>query len=256
MADGGPVKKPGLIDSVVSTVKEAFEEPKQTTSKPAPEPDKQKARDLAKGMGYAEGGAVKASKSKPRMVESSIIKTKLRDEDDIMGTMPPKDHTEHIAYDDDHALKSKNMAEGGEVEEPMPTEDPMESRPNKGWGAIIVKGKAEGGMIDAADEIADDHAESIADAIMAKRRKMAEGGNVMHPGDEMLKEGEVDLDDNGREIPNAYYKANHEILEDNLDHDIMQMHQPEDSNEHDVSLESDTHDMVSRILHKMKNKHK
>lgn len=187
----------------------------------------------------AEGGMIK-SKMQPRMAESSIIKPRLRSdidqeamrqhEEHMMRSMQPEDHEqtsdaqeEQIEHDiqDDQA---EMLARGGEVE--MIDEQPME-------------------------EEQEEHHNSIAAAIMSRRKRMAEGG-LMHEGDEMLKEGEVDLDDNGREIPNQFYHQNEdEALEQNLDHDIMDMDQPMDSNEHGDDIDSDKHDMISQIRSKM-----
>jgi len=166
----------------------------------------------------AKGGQVKKPIKHPRMVESSIIKPRLRDEAEMM---------------------------------------------------------AKGGMID--DELEQDHHDSIAAAIMAKREResaldsdsdideqmmMAEGGDIMdadieHPGDEDLKEGEVDLDDNAIEMPNSFYHLNEdEVLEQNPDEDIMHMAQPDDSNDlgsmsEEETKDDDSQDIISKIRSKM-----
>lgn len=50
----------GIVDTVVNTIKNAFEEQPKGPVRPAPTPDPQKAKDFAKGMdrGYAEGGII------------------------------------------------------------------------------------------------------------------------------------------------------------------------------------------------------
>lgn len=163
--------------------------------------------------------------SGPSMVKSNAFTAKLKDEDNIMESMPPKDETKHIAYDDKHALESQNFADGGMIdknEQPQPEADK-------------------------------EHYDSIASAIMAKRKMMAEGGRVVpnHPGDSELEEGQVDYEDNAYELPNAYYKRNDEILKENYDSDFHGLSQPKDSNEHGHDIESDVHDMVSKIRSQM-----
>lgn len=97
---------------------------------------------------------------------------------------------------------------------------------------------AQGGMADA-----DDHYDSIADAILAKKRKakmMAEGG-------------EVDLEANSEESPNEEDQMSFEA-NGKEQYDLDQLDsQPMDSNEmgHDLPDE-DEHDMVSAIRKKMK----
>ncbi len=96
---------------------------------------------------------------------------------------------------------------------------------------------AEGGEVDK-------HYDSIADAIMAKRKHrkmMAEGG-------------EVDLEANSEESPNFEDQQSFEANgKEQYDLDQLEA-QPEDSNMHSVMLDSDEHDMISRIRSKMKAK--
>ncbi len=109
---------------------------------------------------------------------------------------------------------------------------------------------------DAEREAEIEHHASVAASIMAKRR-MANGGVVdtldpKHEDDAALPEGAVDIDDNGREMPNPMDHRNHDILSDNLDEDLMDVDQPMDSNEHAADIEKDKHDMISAIRRKMK----
>ncbi len=116
-------------------------------------------------------------------------------------------------------------------------------------------------MLEAAqperEEEIERHA-SIAAAIMSKRR-MANGGVIdtldpKHEDDDLLSTGEVDIDDNGREMSNPMDHRNADILADNLDEDLMDAKQPMDSNEHGDDIEKDKFDMVSAIRRKMKMK--
>lgn len=132
-------------------------------------------------------------------------------------------------------LNLKMMANGGAIK--------YTDKPDTGYGKIIFK--AEGGEIE--------HPDSIAAAIMAKKAYM-KNGRYEHPEDEMLKEGEVDIDDNGKEIPNAYYSRDREVLDNDIDSDMEGVSQPKDSNRHGDEIDSDIHDMVSKIRAKMSAK--
>lgn len=96
---------------------------------------------------------------------------------------------------------------------------------------------------DDEEETLDNHYDSIADAIIAKRKAkmMADGGMV-------------DLEANSEESPNEEdqmsFKANGKEQYD----DSQLSAQPEDSNEHGDELDSDEHDMISRIRAKIRAK--
>lgn len=198
MAEGG------VLDKVVSTVKESFKEPKM--KKPG-------------DPGYV-------SRDLPKEATEKFVK----------------------------GFTGAKKASGGMIEKMSPKA--MESRPDRGFGAIIVK--AEGGEVSPEDEIEMEHHNSIAAAIMA-RRKMAEGGDVTpryeHEDDIGLADSMVDIDDNAREIPNQYYPRNEDqVLKENYDEDMMDVSQPVDSNEEGDAREDateDKHDMISQIRRKM-----
>lgn len=179
----------------------------------------------------------KIAKMQPRMVESGVIRSKLRDEeDDMMESMPPE---KHQGMSEDKAVPKDEMmddhfAKGGEIPEEAKTEGiSYTDRADKGYGKIIFK--AEGGMIDA-----DSH-DSIADAIMAKRERM----KMMAEG------GMVDIEDNGQEDANGMDELNEAALKENYDSDMEDVSQPMDSNEHGHEIDSDKHDMVGKIRNKM-----
>lgn len=111
---------------------------------------------------------------------------------------------------------------------------------------MMAKGGAVAPMSASMD--ADEHYDSIADAIMAKKRKakMAEGGMV-------------DIDENAEESsanPNTYDDQNElAAMKENYDSDMDGISQPMDSNEMGDELsDEDSHDMVSMIRKKMKTK--
>lgn len=92
------------------------------------------------------------------------------------------------------------------------------------------------------------------------RKKMFNGGIVdevvpEHEDDMDLEDGQVDIDDNGKEMPNAFYKRNEDdVLSDSIDEDMMDMEQPEDSNMHTRKVINSLHSMVDKIRAKLKVK--
>ncbi len=188
---------------------------------------------------------MKLTKAKhPKMVESKLQARLMDQEEDLMAMKPasPKEQSPTI-YDEEDAKKKgpsvpalnmKMMAKGGKVED-EPGFTPQ-SRPDMGYGAIIVK-KARGGMIEEPDYVEDeDDTGSIASAIM-RRRRMAEGG-------------QVDIELNAQEEqPNDMDDRNMAALKENYDEDLMDVTQPIDSNEH-----SDRQEMIKAIRSKMISK--
>jgi hypothetical protein len=100
---------------------------------------------------------------------------------------------------------------------------------------------ADGGRIEDSSK-----PHSMAEIIMMRRKKMADGGMV-------------DIESNEEEQPNGYYARNEDAaLEEDYDDTMDGMHQPKDSNEKDpgdeLLEESDEHDLVSKIMRKNKKK--
>ncbi len=91
----------------------------------------------------------------------------------------------------------------------------------------------------------EEHHDSIAAAIMSKRKMLAEGG-------------EVDADDGMTEEPNMYYKLNKQALKKPMMGDrIDEMHQPEDSNMTDdprEAREENELDMIDKLRAKIAKK--
>ncbi len=227
----------------------------------------------------------------PRIVKGASFSSRLRDEeDDLEMSARPNNGPEHQPpheddemgpdrqgpkvrdMQDEHSTHRKPYAKGGEVEQSdyshpeneceddlldlPPSEDEgdmyAEEHDEEGQDrqgpddeALHMKMMAEGGMMDNEEEI--EHAASIAAAIMAKkRRKMAEGG-------------QVDIESNGAEEPNAYYGRNEAALKENYDEDMEDVSQPEDSNEHSPEHDEedvDDADIVSAIRRKMRMRSK
>lgn len=117
--------------------------------------------------------------------------------------------------------------------------------------ALKMKMMSKGGEISPDDEIEMMAHDSLAAAIMSRRKRLAEGGEVSND--------EINIMDNGREYPNPIDKRNEAILKENLDSDMEGVDQPEDSNligddredesenEHDASI-------VGSIRSKMKRR--
>lgn len=88
----------------------------------------------------------------------------------------------------------------------------------------------------------DERASSVADAIMRKRKKMADGGMV-------------DLNDASEEEARSPYDDINAETGDKEAYDLDQLSaQPMGSNEHGDDIDSDKHDMVSAIRAKLKAK--
>lgn len=152
------------------------------------------------------------------MAGSSTIKTRMLDKyGNPMEEMPPK--------------KYDGMSEDKGPKEEEYMDDEM---------APML---AEGGEVEEGPEEEDEQHSSIAAAIMARkeRKMMAEGG-------------EVDIEDNNDEHAPEYNDLNVAALKENMDSDFEDMDQPEDSNMHADDIESDEHDMISKIRSKMRMK--
>lgn len=116
---------------------------------------------------------------------------------------------------------------------------------------------AEGGMLESEEEI--EHHDSLAAAIMAKRKMMSQDSDSDE--DHMVKMaegGQVGIDENAEEQPNGYYGRNeHAALKENYDSDMDDVSEPTDSNEMGDSREmseENEHDMISHIRSKMKSR--
>lgn len=236
MAQGGEVNKPSAVvhEPIASGIKGkdtnrlnkrlqgASMEHMERENK---DPKRNKIQHLA------EGGIVQPK-------SGFKVRTSKMDQDEkhLIPTMPPEDETEHIAYDDGHALHSQQFAMGGEVTEAaeddhavhpagLESDDDMLAPPEDEYMASKF---ARGGMVDD----------------IMKRRKFAAGGMV-------------DLDENAEEQPNGYYEQNeHAALKENYDSDMDSVSQPMDSNEHGHDIDSDEHDMVGSIRKRMKSRMK
>lgn len=144
---------------------------------------------------------------------------------------------------------SMNDAEEDELEHPAGlSSDNSSMRPKGYMDEHDPNQYAEGGaithemMMQPEPEAEEEHADSIAAAIMAKRRKYADGGHV-------------DIDSNNEEQPNGYYARNEDAaLKENYDKDMDGISQPYDSNligDEREADDGDSHDMVGRIRSKM-----
>lgn len=232
------------------------------------------------------GRAVKPIKH-PSMTQSPSFKVKLRDEEDHLQESADVNNgpQRRPSRDLDEAgpdrqgpsqpsLKMKMMAKGGMINEEVPFEDSEEDmvehpahleeedddqmRPSE--DEIMADHFAKGGEVDADEEMAIDHAASIAAAIMAKRH-MARGGEILSEDSMESDDSDMaDLNRNAEEDANMEDKASFDAIRkenysessalDDADH-------PEDSNMHSPEHdEEDVNDrsITSRIRRKMKSK--
>lgn len=150
--------------------------------------------------------------SKPKLAGSDVFSVRYKDEIDQ-------------EFQDPQGYK-KQPPESMNEKEPMKSgpKVPDEQKQHNN----SMKPYAQGGMVE--DEIADEHYSSIAAAIMAKKQKMADGGMV------------------NQEEPNEMDELNEAALKENYTEDLSQ---PQGSNLHSVELDSDEHDMISKIRSKM-----
>lgn len=221
----------------------------------------------------------------PSMQQSPVFKTKLRDQEDDLemsadpgpyGKQPQEDHNEEDADKSGPSvpsLKMKRMAEGGMINKAVSMRDAEEDMDEHPAGEmsdndqmkpsdeeIMANHFAEGGEIDAEDEMAIDHAASIAAAIMAKRR-YARGGEILSEDSmESDDSDQADLSRNAEEDANMEDKASFDALrkENYSESDALEAaDHPMDSNEHSPEHdEEDVNDrsIVSMIRRKMKAK--
>jgi hypothetical protein len=191
---------------------------------------------------YAKGGPVMEPKDNHDESEERM------DESDMMDNLAPGEHGEQPASWRDE-LDADSY--GNRVSD-------MEREHSNGRMPYADGGMADGGMADG--ELDEEHHDSIAAAIMAKRDRMhalIDSGSLDedHAVHGYADGGEVDLDFNSMEQPNAYYGRNEDdVLKENYDSDMKDVSQPEDSNEHGHEIDSDDHDMIDQIRSKMKSR--
>lgn len=178
------------------------------------------AAEFKKVQSYAEGGPV----MEPEDHEIELMER--HEESDLGDYLSPSEDNEMADADSRNELDQDGH---------NPNKIDMEDEHSNGR-----KPYAEGGSIDDEEDI--EHDASIAGAIMRKR--MADGG-------------QVDLSQNADEEPNNEDDLSSEALmkenyseSDGLD----DLDQPEESNEHGHDLDSDDHDLVSKIMKRLKTK--
>lgn len=213
-------------------------------------PEKQTAISTGKQV-MAKGGKVEASDyddTDPNAAtDSSMNETPSEDEGESMAMSHNEEHQEQTSGDPDDSephsddIDTYKYAEGGEVEQETEHHDSIVA-------AIMANRERAHADIDSG-------ARDLDEAV-----RMASGGTVASGSEDMnyAEGGQVDIDDNNNEEPNAYPPMNGDALDDRNE-DIRGMEQPEDSNETGDEREderSDKHDMISSIRRKMKSKQK
>jgi hypothetical protein len=135
-------------------------------------------------------------------------------------------------HDESNSKKMRGMSKGAESGGPS-LSDALDNVKSE------LFGKAFGGKI--GDEEDEEHHASIASAIMARRQKMAEGG-------------QVDIEENAEEQPNEYYHENEdEVLKENYDEGMHSYHSETDDEDGRILPDEDEHEnsMISAIRRKM-----
>lgn len=195
------------------------------------------------------------------LIQSKSKKAISKNIETEMKAGKPQDQSIAIAYNVQRKAKKKKMAYGGMAEADGNPGTPAKKPDNRRLNEEDYMGDkwADGGEIESRDPASsdvDDHYDSIADAIRAKKRsksldfKEGEGEQVEGYADG----GMVDLEEESEEHPNYYDKLNMEAAGKEQYDDSQLSRQPEDSNEHGDDIESDIHDMVESIRRKMKAK--
>lgn len=191
--------------------------------------------EMKKAQKLAYGGPVMEPK------DSGIELSERDDESDMQSRLSPASPSTQppSKYDEEDADSFGN---------PVPD---MERQHNNGRPPYYKGGNIEREMMDQPEPEADEEKHtSIAAAIMAKRKKMFDGGRV---DDDM-----VDIDQNGEEEPNRYYHQNEDyVLKENYDKDMDGVSQPMDSNEQNDVLDDEdenNRDMISKIQQKIRSK--
>lgn len=255
-AEGGPVSAKTEKRPMPEQLDNSKAEANRNSGKKAPSHGDKVLEDISSQASKGKTIPLK----QPKMPGSDHFQVKLRDqENDLQMSssvnngpqeQPPKDYDEEGPNRQGPsvpALDMKMMAEGGRVDHNAIAQQHLDMYKKH-------RMMAEGGMIDSMDqpepEAELEHHDSLAAAIMSKRKKFAEGGAV---------NDEIDIMDNGKEIPNQYYGRNEEILKENYDADMEGVEQMSDSNLIGDDRESESeneHDgsIVSAIRSKMKNR--
>jgi len=225
-AEGGSVKKPKLGSG------KRFEHLEHSL---AHEKDIKDPAALAASIGRKKYGAEKMAKlaEHKKMAEGGPV-YEFHNDSDHIGTHIDEEHElypQRLNWDEEsmHTEAMDEYAEGGSVADRI----------------MRKKRMAEGGSID--DSATGSALSSIRQALGGKKAK---GGMIKRYADG----GEVDLNENSMEQPNRYYHQNEDVvLKENYDDDFKDDSQPEDSNEHSDAIDSDEHDMVSKIRKKMRS---
>lgn len=182
------------------------------------------------------------------------------------GPGPEEDRVEHppgLEEDNDQMrppedeYMADHFAQGGPIDR---DEKWSAVRSAGGHGTIFIK-DADGGEVESpdidVDEMEDERHSSIAAAIMAKRQKMADGGILSHDSIYSDESDQADVSRNADEDANEEDQLSFNALrKENYSETpgLNQLDSPMDSNEHGHELDSDKHDMVSRIRSKMKSR--
>lgn len=263
-----PIKRPSMVPSnAFSTRMYGEEADLEMSAKPGPYGEQPPKHDDEEGPDR-QGPSTPDLKLK-RMAKGGMIN------DEVSMHDAEEDMVEHPAgleEDDDQMRPSEDeymaghFAKGGIIDQEPARED-------KGWGAVILK--ADGGEVTKrrdslnseepihdkeyhSDEEALDHHMSMAAAIMAKKRMMAKGGEILsHDSIYSDDSDQVDLSRNADEDANEEDQTSFNALrKENYSESegLKQLDSPSDSNEDGREIEHDKHGMLDEIRSRMKRR--
>lgn len=212
---------------------------------------------------YAKGGEIESS--------DEHIRADGRYEDDLQDLPPSEDEGRGMAMRENEMGPDRQGPAIPDMEEPHSEHDEMyhdNMHDDSTEDSDTMGRSASGGMDQPEDEAEEMHAASLAAAVMARRKKMARGGEIIHDSEEPLSHGSMDSDDsdmadlsrNAEEDANEEDQASFDALrkENYSDSEgLRHMDSPEDSNEHEPEHEEmDIHDrsVVGQIRSKMRKK--
>jgi hypothetical protein len=209
---------------------------------------------------YAEGGRVDSiAKGLQNLTDEGLERYRKTNEETmnkqgVHPSMKKRAAMYHEAALKAQEMRKPKMAEGGHVQfnEAEDSDDYESEHRNSAVSRTIYSNEM---MDQPTEEHEEEMHDSLAAAIMAKRRKMMSGSGS--PDEDravhMADGGMVDIESNAKEHPNRYYHQNEDVvLKENYDEDMHDVTQPMDSNEHSDDIDEDVHDMISRIRAKMR----
>jgi len=255
-----PIKHPKMVPTNAFSVRLRDQEDDLESSQSPANPESQPSQAYNENGPDRKGPSVPSMKMK-RMAEGGEINNKFsshqaeEDGDEHPSDLESDNDQEKPSDDEIMEDQAEMLADGGAVK-PAPLDPNKVKDFTKGFNGGV--NWAEGGEI-GQDELADEHHDSVASAIMSKRNRlhaMIDSGAMDEDhAAEYAEGGEVDLSLSSKEQPNEYYPRNeNHVLKENFAEEAPDLAQPSDSNEDSESIDRDKHDMVNAIRRKLKQR--